>query len=62
MDLEWLEDFVALARVGSFSKAAAQRYVTQPAFSRRIRSLEDWAGAVLFDRATNPVELTQAGK
>lgn len=62
MDLKWLEDFVALARAGSFSKAAAQRNITQPAFSRRIRSLEDWAGVVLFDRATNPVELTQAGK
>lgn len=62
MDLKWLEDFVALARAGSFSAAAAQRHVTQPAFSRRIRSLENWAGAVLFDRSTTPVQLTQAGK
>lgn len=62
MDLKWLEDFVALARLGNFSKAASQRYVTQPAFSRRIRSLEIWSGTVLFDRTTNPVELTEAGK
>lgn len=62
MDLKWLEDFVALARLGSFSKAASQRYVTQPAFSRRIRSLELWLGTVLVDRTTNPVELTPAGK
>lgn len=62
VDLKWLEDFVALARVGSFSRAASGRHVTQPAFSRRIRSLENWAGAVLFDRSTTPVELTQAGK
>ena len=62
MDLKWLEDFAALARAGSFSKAAAQRYVTQPTFSRRIRSLEDWAGTPLVDRATSPVQLTQAGK
>jgi len=62
MDLKWLEDFVTLARLGHFSKAAAQRYVTQPALSRRIRSLEVWLGTVLFDRTTNPVELTEAGK
>lgn len=62
MDLKWLEDFVTLARLGSFSKAASQRYVTQPAFSRRIRSLEIWFGTVLFDRTTNPIELTEAGK
>lgn len=61
MDLKWLEDFVTLARVGNFSKAAIQRYVSQPAFSRRIRSLEIWLGVVLFDRTTNPVELTKAG-
>ncbi len=62
MDLKWLEDFVVLTRAGSFSKAAAKRYVTQPAFSRRIRSLEDWTGAILIDRSANPVELTQAGR
>jgi DNA-binding transcriptional LysR family regulator len=62
MELKWLEDFVALARIGSFSKAAAQRYVTQPAFSRRIRALEEWIGAQLFDRESNPINLTEAGK
>lgn len=62
MDLKWLEDFIALARIGSFSRAAAQRYVTQPAFSRRIRALEDWIGASLFDRESNPINLTEAGK
>lgn len=62
MDLKWLEDFIALARAGSFSKAASQRFVTQPAFSRRIRSLEEWIGTELFDRGISPVELTGAGK
>jgi hypothetical protein len=38
MQLKWLKDFVALHDYGSFSKAAEARYVTQPAFSRRIRS------------------------
>jgi len=36
MDLTWLADFVALSESGSFSRAAAQRHITQPAFSRRI--------------------------
>ncbi len=62
MDLKWLEDFIALARIGSFSKAATQRFVTQPAFSRRIRSLEDWVGTTLFDRESNPIDLTEAGR
>ena len=40
MDHKWLEDFIALARERSFSRAAEQRHVTQPQFSRRIRALE----------------------
>jgi len=36
--------------------------VTQPAFSRRIRSLEEWMGVELFDRTTHPTFLTAAGK
>lgn len=62
MDLTWLEDFVALAASGSFSRAAEARHVTQPAFSRRIRALEDWAGVPLFDRSAHPAHLTEAGQ
>jgi DNA-binding transcriptional LysR family regulator len=36
--------------------------MTQPAFSRRIRSLEEWVGTALFDRAHQPVTLTEAGR
>ena len=39
MDHKWLEDFLALARERSFSRAAELRHVTQPQFSRRIRAL-----------------------
>ncbi|WP_315980356.1 LysR family transcriptional regulator [Aliamphritea spongicola] len=46
MELKWLIDFTALVEHGSFSKAAESRFVTQPAFSRRIRSLENWLGSV----------------
>lgn len=62
MELIWLEDFVALAETGNFSRAAENRHVTQPAFSRRVRALEDWVGTPLFDRATPGVTLTAAGQ
>ncbi len=61
MNLTWLEDFLVLAASGNFSRAAEQRHMTQPAFSRRIRALEDWLGVALFDRATQPAVLTEAG-
>jgi DNA-binding transcriptional LysR family regulator len=62
MNLIWLEDFLALAASGSFSRAAQERHMTQPAFSRRVRALEDWLGVVLFDRTTQPATLTEAGE
>ncbi len=52
MDSDWLEDFLALVDCGGFSRAAEQGAVSQPSFSRRIRSLEDWVGATLVDRGT----------
>ena len=61
MDVTWLSDFVVLAKTGNFSRAAEARNVTQPAFSRRIRLLEDWIGTPLVDRRSHPVALTPAG-
>ncbi len=52
---------IALADTGSFSKAAEKRFVTQPAFSRRIKSLENWFGVDLVDRSNYPAKLTPAG-
>ncbi|MFS8371023.1 LysR family transcriptional regulator [Acetobacter indonesiensis] len=37
MAIKWLEDFITLSRVQSFSRVAEERHVTQSAFSRRIR-------------------------
>ncbi len=62
MELKWLEDFLNLAETRSFSRSAEERRVTQPAFSRRIRSLEVWLGAVLLDRSTYPITLTPEGR
>ncbi|GHA07574.1 LysR family transcriptional regulator [Oceanisphaera arctica] len=61
MELKWLKDFVALSEHGSFSKAAEARFVTQPAFSRRIRSLENWLGIPLVDREKHPTTLSVTG-
>ena len=61
MEVKWCEDFLCLAKLGSFSKSAEQRNVTQPAFSRRIKSLEMWLGTNLIDRDCYPVKLTNDG-
>lgn len=62
METKWLEDFVSLAETRSFSRSAQLRHVTQPAFSRRIQSLEAWAGTDLVDRSSYPTRLTAAGQ
>ena len=62
METKWLEDFVSLAETHSFSRSAQLRHVTQPAFSRRIQSLEAWAGIDLVDRSSYPTRLTPAGE
>lgn len=62
MDFKWLEDFLSLAETHSFSRSAELRGVTQSAFSRRIRALEDWLGAELLNRESFPVTLTPEGR
>ncbi len=62
LNLSWLDDFFALAASGNFSRAAEERHMTQPAFSRRIRALEEWVGTDLFDRSSQPARLTAAGE
>ena len=61
MDLNWIQDFVCLGRTLNFTKAAEERYISQPALSRRIKSLENWLGVPLIQRSTYPVRLSEAG-
>jgi DNA-binding transcriptional LysR family regulator len=61
METKWLEDFISLVETKNFSRSAKLRHVTQPAFSRRIRSLENWLGTDLVDRTTFPTRVTPAG-
>jgi LysR family transcriptional regulator, hypochlorite-specific transcription factor HypT len=62
MNLSWLDDFAALAARGNFSRAADERHMTQPAFSRRVRALEEWLGVDVFDRSSQPAQLTEVGQ
>lgn len=62
MEISWLEDFLAIVEHGGFSRAAEVRNITQSALSRRIRSLEEWVGAPLFNRTTHKVVLSPAGE
>lgn len=62
MNSDWLEDFLALAEAGGFSRAAEKRYVSQPNLSRRIMALEEWMGATLVDRSSHTITLTPAGE
>lgn len=56
-----LDAFLALAAQRSFTRAAAQCHLSQPAFSALIRALEDGLGLRLFDRSTRHVALTAEG-
>ena len=58
-----LKDYVLeIAKTGSFSQAAKNLYVSQPALSASIRRLEEQIGEKLFDRSMHPVLLTECGE
>ncbi|MBI3369989.1 MAG: LysR family transcriptional regulator, partial [Burkholderiales bacterium] len=61
LSLDGLRGFEAVARRLSFSAAAEELHLTQPAISRQIKALEEEVGASLFNRGTRRVELTAAG-
>jgi DNA-binding transcriptional LysR family regulator len=62
MELRHLRYFQAVAQTLSFSRAAAQLRIAQPAVSRQIVALEDELGLKLFERTTTRVRLTDAGR
>lgn len=62
MDINGLRAFVAVARSGSFSEAAEQLHITQPAVSKRIAGLEEQLDKSLFDRNGRVIRLTEAGE
>lgn len=62
MNLKQLEAFVRVAELQSFTRAAQQLYMSQPAISFQIKSLEESLGTTLFHRSEKKVELTEAGR
>ena len=62
LTLRQFEVFLAVARAGSFRRAADTLHLSQPALSQHVRELEEELGARLFDRLGRTVVLTEAGR
>lgn len=62
MTLQQIQYVIALAEEKNFSKAAQRLYISQPALSQFIKNVEKEVGMPLFDRGTNPMQMTQAGE
>ena len=62
MDTANLSAFIKVAETGSFSIAAQQLFITQPAISKRIKQLEDDYASKLIDRKGKSIHLTQTGQ
>ena len=62
LSLDLLRGFRAAARHLSFTRAAQELFVTQPAISREIKTLEEQLGQPLFLRVNRSLEMTQAGQ
>lgn len=56
------EYIYAVYQEKSFSKAAKKLYVSQPWLSATIKKAEQELGLALFDRSTNPISPTEAGR
>lgn len=62
MDFNKLNYLIAVAELRSFSKAAEKCFISQPALTRCIKTIEDELGVKLFDRSRSPIRLTYAGE
>ncbi len=60
MRLDWLDDVLAVLDAGSLNEAAERRLLTQPAFSRRIKTMEELLGVELVDRRRKPAQPSAA--
>lgn len=61
MEIQSLNEFVALAEIGNYLEAADELHLSQSALSKHIQKLEEELGVKLFDRNTRSIELTKYG-
>ena len=62
MEIKQLESFAAVVRLGSFTRAAEELYISQPTVSTHIRALEEELGGTLLLRSRTGVTLTREGE
>ena len=62
MDVKVFKTFLEVANTRHFSKAADNLFITAAAVSARIKQLEAWVDAPLFERGRNNIQLTEAGR
>lgn len=62
MELHQIRYFLAVADTLNFTRASERSCITQPALTKAIQRLEETIGGRLFDRAKNPVQLTDLGR
>ena len=62
MDIDLLKTFITVTKLRNISKASEEVYLTQPAVSKQIKSLEQHYGVKLFERINKKLLLTEEGK
>lgn len=62
MNISQLRTFVTVVDAGSFSEAARQMGISQPAVTMQVQALEADTGATLLDRRCRRIDLTEAGR
>ncbi|MDD3430368.1 MAG: LysR family transcriptional regulator [Oscillospiraceae bacterium] len=62
MTIRHLKIFITVADCGKMNLAAKQLYISQPSVSQAIQELESYYGVTLFDRLSQKLYITQAGK
>jgi DNA-binding transcriptional LysR family regulator len=62
MNLDELQTFVSIAKLGGVTRAASQLHRSQPAITRRVKLLEDQLGVHLLERGPDGSMLTEAGR
>lgn len=60
--IQHIQAFLAVARTGSFTKAANELHLSPSALTVQVQQLEDWLGVALLDRSPRHVSITAAGQ